>query len=415
MVLWVSGTRRWSKSPIFIAVGLAVVSGLAMGATQTTPRDDAAAEPLPPPKSQPPAPDLTAVPTQEDPPVPDEAVNAREDEPDVAPATPQPQPRARWIRHRVVPRESLTQIATRYGVSVASVRKWNSLAEDAVIKPRDKLKIYARRFPAARELVEHVATVGDTWGSVSRAYGVSPSDLRAYNVRRTGRRLDEGERLYIWIDPTIYEWIQGYAAAPGPAADVYPGGHSVGSPNDGRLVNAARIPESDDYVLRFPNSSWGTSHAVSNVVTAMADFRERSGFTGRITLGTMSRERGGEVGGHKSHQSGRDIDIRLPVREGVPIGLRPKARTIDWEATWHLINAFIDTGEVAVIFFDYGRQRHLHRAATQMGVSDDELDRVIQYPIGKLASRGVVRHAHGHDAHIHVRFRCGAFETECTD
>lgn len=408
---------RWLRSPLLTVVGVAGVAGVATGATIETPRAEVpAAEPVPEPEPllepAPASPPIASEPPEE---AALEPEPTGEMEPDVVIPSDEPRAKPKWIRHRVVPRETLTQIAMRYGVKISSIKSWNDLGPDHIIKPRDRLKIFARKFPPKRELVDRVVVTGDTWGSIARAYGVSPNDLRAYNVRRTGRRLDEGEKVYIWIDPTIYEHIEGYEAEPGPAQDVYPGGFSVGTPNEGRLVNAAKLPPSDDYTLRYPNSAWGTTHAVQQVIFALRDFRERTDFPGEIRIGSMSRQRGGDMGGHKSHQSGRDIDIRLPVIAGTPNGVRPKRRNIDWEATWHLINAFVDTGEVQIIFLDYKRQRHLYNAAREMGVSEEELDRVLQYPIGKLASRGKVRHSHGHDGHIHVRFRCGDFETECSD
>jgi LysM repeat protein len=405
---------RWLSSPVVVAVGAAGVAGLAAAATLTPGEDAVVDEPVPVPApvvEAEPEPDPVPVATPQEVPEP-----VGENEPEaMLPPQDAPKVRPKWIRHRVVPRESLTRIALRYGVKVSSIKEWNKLGDEAVLKPRQKLKVFARKFPPKRELIDHVAAVGDTWGSIARAYGVAPSDIRSYNVRRTGRRLDVGEKVYIWIDPIIYDEIQGHAADPGPSAEVYPGGFSVGTPNEGQLVNPAKIPESDDYDLRFVKSVYGTSLAVRATVHAMNDFRSRTDYPGVIWLGTMSRERGGDLGQHKSHQTGRDLDVRLPLREGVPSGLKPIGRRIDWLATWHLINAFLDTGEVQVIFFDYGRQRRVYKAAQEIGISEEELDRVLQYPIGKMASRGRVRHSHGHDAHIHVRFRCAQWETECAD
>jgi murein endopeptidase len=381
----------------------AVLGGTTGALGGATPREatDLHFEPLPPPP--PLVPDVSPRPPER-PPEPDRPP-ASQDPPDPAPAA-DPTVRARWLKHRVVPGESLSQIALRYRTSVAELREWNDLGPDTIVKTRDRLRVWARKQPPPREKRVHVVGLGDTWGSVARAYGVSPSDLRAYNVRRTGRRLDEGERLDIWIDPLVYARIEGHVAEPGPAADIYPGGHSIGTPNDGRLVNAAAIPASPDYELRFPNSSWGTSHAVRQVVTAMHAFRTHSGFVGTISLGTMSRERGGEVGGHKSHQSGRDLDIRLPVKTGVPEGRRPRLRTIDWEATWRLVTAFVDTGEVGAIFLDADRQRWLRRAAERVGAPPEQIRHVLD---------DLVRHEPGHDIHLHVRFRCAAWEPECAD
>jgi hypothetical protein len=154
---------------------------------------------------------------------------------------------------------------------------------------------------------------------------------------------------------------------------------------------------------------------VRATIVALHAFRATSGYEGLIRLGTMSRRRGGDVGGHRSHQSGRDLDIRLPLRAEVRQTLYPKLWRVDWLATWNLINALLDTGAVRVIFFDYKRQKKLYREMRAAGVDEETLDRVLQYPTREGPRDGFVRHSHGHTAHLHIRFRCAFYETECGD
>ena len=129
----------------------------------------------------------------------------------------------------------------------------------------------------------------------------------------------------------------------------------------------------------------------------------------------MSRPRGGQVGHHHSHQSGRDLDIRLPLRESVPASLAPTARRVDWAATWALIQAFARTGAVQVIFLDYATQKRVHKAAKAAGASDEELAALLQWPLGSVSNQALVRNEPGHDQHMHVRFVCGPAEPECVD
>jgi murein endopeptidase len=131
-------------------------------------------------------------------------------------------------------------------------------------------------------------------------------------------------------------------------------------------------------------------------------------------LGSMSRQRGGPLGGHKSHQTGRDLDVGLPRKPGVSPWKTLTRHRIDWQAAWALVRALADA-DVAVIYLDYGRQRWLRDAAREAGATDEEIRRVLQYPRGSAARRGIVRHADGHTGHLHVRFRCGPCETECVD
>jgi murein endopeptidase len=127
----------------------------------------------------------------------------------------------------------------------------------------------------------------------------------------------------------------------------------------------------------------------------------------------MSGPKGGPLGEHKSHQTGRDLDIRLPRKAGVPKYLELYARRVDWKATWDLVKAIAQT-DIVVVFLDYDRQKHVYKAAKDAGATKDEL-RLLQYPRGRHSGVGLVRHYPGHDRHLHARWGCGPCETECVN
>ncbi|RMG99673.1 MAG: LysM peptidoglycan-binding domain-containing protein [Deltaproteobacteria bacterium] len=319
-------------------------------------------------------------------------------------------PRKRWIRHTVVPRETFAGIAARYRVRPASLRRWNPELGDEVRKG-EVLRIYTDFVPPPRRPIEVTVAEGDTWWSIACRHGVGSWDLRAMNYR-PGGRLRPGETLRIWIDPIAHDFIEREWADP--PFGVRPGAHGVGSPDDGRLVCGVQLPERPEYIRKIPGSAYGTTHTVRNLIAAMVEFRRRSGYGGRVYIGAISRPRGGRLGGHKSHRTGRDVDIRLPLKESIPQALEPRpARRVDFRALYHLIRALVDTGEVEVVFLDYPLQRRLAKAAAAAGASEAELAALLQWPRGRKASRGIVRDEPGHDDHIHVRFRCGPGETEC--
>jgi murein endopeptidase len=118
------------------------------------------------------------------------------------------------------------------------------------------------------------------------------------------------------------------------------------------------------------------------------------------------------MGGHISHQSGRDVDIRLPVREGVPRSKPATGKRVDWDATLALIHAFARAQAVELILLDYGAQQRLYRRAKAAGMGKEQLAELFQYPRGSKANSGIVRHSPGHEGHIHVRFSCGPVELE---
>lgn len=323
----------------------------------------------------------------------------------------------RWIRHEPRPLETIEQIAFRYDTKATSIRRANELADDE--QPRKRrpkpIKVYAQRNPPPREPMVHIAKEGESWGSIARQYGVDTMDLRKQVWNATGAKIDPGEVLEFWIDPVVYGSIVDDRPVSDRLAEVRPGAHGRGSPQDGMLIAGVRIPDGEGYELRYPNSAWGTTFAVRATVEALDAYVARAKPPYPLRIGTMSRQRGREVGGHKSHQTGRDLDIRLPLRAEVPQSLPVLTRRVDWDLVWELVNAFDETGAVRVIFLDYRSQRRLYEAGQRHGASEETLNRLMQWPRGSASSEGLIRHEPGHADHIHVRFACGPAEPECVD
>lgn len=318
-----------------------------------------------------------------------------------------------WIVHEVAPEETIAQLALRYRIDPGKLRGWNGLGRSARVRPGQRLRLLAKRRPPQRERVRHTVREGDTWTSIARQHGADPSAVRAYNIKRTGRRLYPGLELEVWRDPLLADAVAGDVPPSGPAAAIRPGAFSVGRPSDGRLVNGVQIPESADYDRRYPGSAWGTTFAVRHVVETLHRWREESDYAGLLRLGAMSRQRGRRISGHRSHQSGRDLDIRLPLREGLADKTTPTPRRVDWAAVYALVRAFAASGAVTRIFLDYRLQNRLYKAAKEAGADRRTLRRMIQFPRGPGTNRGLVRHSPGHDIHVHVRFACADYESEC--
>lgn len=323
-----------------------------------------------------------------------------------------------WVTHTVVPGESWASIASRYGVSVGALRRWNKkrLPESGMlIANRTKLKIHARNPPPPRERIGYVVQKGDTFWKIAKEFGVPQDHLRRWNRKKKGLRV--GDTLTVYTDPREPPppppKLSSDPDAPLPTFDVRAGGYGVGKPNRGRLVGGVRLPDNDMYVLRKPDAAFGTTHAVQVIMTSVARFRRDTGWDRPVEIGALSRQNGGRFRPHSSHQTGRDADIRLPKLGGVPLDKSPTVSEIDWGATWHLIKAFVDTGQVEFIFLSYRRQRYLYRAARAAGASAAELGRLIQYPRGPRHNSGLVRHAEGHDVHMHVRIRCSPGNDRC--
>ncbi len=316
-----------------------------------------------------------------------------------------------FILHTVVPLESVDQIAHRYDVRPDALRMWNGIRGTTnKLRTGTKLRVKAARIPPPRVRLEYTVQPKDTWWSIGTRYGVDSIDLRAMN-KTVGQRLKVGQRIEMWIDPVVFEWIA--VEDDGDPQTLRPGAVGIGPPDDGVLVNGVQLPPSEYYHLRLPRTSYGTTHAVRQVLQAIALFEARSDYPRPLVFGSMSAKHGGPLAGHRSHQTGRDLDINVPLDPRYPDWFAAEDKYVDWVALWHLVTALGDTGQVIVIFFDYERQQLLDKAARRAHASAEERRRILQWPRGAKAP-ALVAHSPGHTRHIHVRFTCGVYEVECT-
>jgi LysM repeat protein len=336
---------------------------------------------------------------------------------DGRPAVPSAPLEERWIDHEMIPAETLADISRRYDVPIASIARWNRLNpdDDATLVGR-KLRIKPRLDPLPQQQIVYELEKDYDWRKLSERFGVPVQKLRAYNPE-LGGDLSAGTRVNVWIDPKPHD-KRGVLKIP--EFDIRPDALSVGHPNDGRLQASIQMPQSDLYVMRAPNIMWGSSHTIENLLTAIARFRQAIDFEGVLVVADISRRSGGKIPPHKSHQAGRDVDIWMPTLKGVYqkswLGRerKPMRNEIDWFATWVLVRSLIETGQVTNIFLEYELQEKVHRAAKLSGATDEELASAMQWPRGPHAS-GILGHSSGHVGHIHVRFRCGPLDTQCSD
>lgn len=312
----------------------------------------------------------------------------------------------RWMTHKVERGETVAAIATRWGVSAEELQQWNPWLARSTggIRPGKLLQLRANKRPPLRMRAIYFTGADDTWASVAARVGSTVSVIQAGPNRALAEQpLRAGLSLIVLRDADAPGWnpYAARTAAPVQLPDVDLGGLSEGRPNGGRLVNGIQLPQSELYDLWKPELCYGSTHAVRTVMRAIQGFRSSTGWTGQLTIGSMSREGGGPFAPHKSHRSGRDVDIRLPRLDGD--GSHPRHDEVDWHATWALIASFIATEHTEVIFLSRRLHPLLQRAAEDMGEGQQA-----QAAIGR-----VVVHSKGHHAHIHVRIDCGIDETDC--
>jgi hypothetical protein len=319
-----------------------------------------------------------------------------------------------WITHVVRPRERLAQVAARYGVTKHDLAAWNKLSSPrARVRAGKKLRLKTTRVPPPREKIAYAVAEGDDWSEVAIRHRVAIEDLKAWNSKHRGRPLEVGAELRIWIDPGEPRTVNCARGEPPPALEYRDDAVSLGHPQSGRLKNGIRLPEWPLWTKGNPRGLYASSHTLDVMVAALTQLRVDNGYDGAMFIGSISKRRGGYFPPHRSHRTGLDIDIRLPLLPAVPPETYPTPDNVDWPALWELIEAFVDTGEVSMIFLDHRMQKYLYRAARWEGKTPEELESIIHWPRKDRKWEVIVRHSRGHKGHIHVRLLCGPDEPRC--
>lgn len=278
--------------------------------------------------------------------------------------------------------------------------------------------------PASAEIAAHIKVrSGETLTSIARRYDCTIEALQRANALE-GSLILAGQKLAVPV-------CRGKDAAkkPGRARVArvekieipLVGGQSIGRPWSGKLRNGVKLPAGSGYLIRRPARAYGAAHVVAQVRQAIRSVRADHRGLHTLAIGDLSQKRGGSISEHRSHQSGRDLDVgfffkRKPA--GYPESfVKATERNLDRAATWDLLVAFARTadepGGVQAIFVDYDVQGMLYEWALERGVDQGYLDRLFQYPDGKDGGAGLVRHEPFHDDHFHIRFKCPPRDGGC--
>jgi LysM repeat protein len=301
-------------------------------------------------------------------------------------------------RHKVRAGQTLGSIAERYDCPIAALRKANRLRGDRIL--------------AGQVLTVPTCKASRGRRSDTAQNAAPPRRPQPPSVRRPepAHRVQAARR----DEPPAVRTPKPKRVAALPAGD------SIGRPWRGRLRGGARLPQGKGYLVRRPLRSWGTPETVSTVRDVLAQVRADHRELHRLAVGDLSQKGGGKISEHRSHQSGRDIDLGFfytKVPPGYPSTFAlATADNLDRAATWDLLVGFArtadDPGGVEAIFLDLGVQGLLYEWAKARGVDEGFLDRLFQYPEGPGTS-GLVRHQAHHGDHMHVRFRCPPADAAC--
>ena len=202
---------------------------------------------------------------------------------------------------------------------------------------------------------------------------------------------------------------------------------SVGTAQEGHLVRGRELPtEGDGYHFLSnrgnPAAHFGTASLVDALIRAAAEVA-RAHPGSDLAIHDLSFEEGGDIRGHGSHNSGRDVDVAYYAQtaDGAPINpttitwftANGRARSeppetasrFDAARTWLLIAALMSDSTIRVqyVFMHPAHQRRLLAHARRSGA-----ERVVVRQVQSILRTPQGRRVDPHADHFHLRIHCPA-------
>ncbi|MDP3499898.1 MAG: penicillin-insensitive murein endopeptidase [Myxococcales bacterium] len=179
------------------------------------------------------------------------------------------------------------------------------------------------------------------------------------------------------------------------------GSISVGSVK-GRLINAIPFPEAPDggaWSVIVPKDCWTTDETADAVINAANQLRAWFPAGAPVRVGQVSGPEGGFLAPHRTHQSGRDVDIGLFYPRGEPYRVSEREKVMDVAMNWAFVKSLLMHGDVHFVLLDWRVQNVLYSYARRKGEDRAWLDSLF-----KAGRRSVFIHAPMHRDHFHVRY-----------
>lgn len=179
---------------------------------------------------------------------------------------------------------------------------------------------------------------------------------------------------------------------------------SIGGPSRGALFNGVQVPESPLWHVVEPEHSWGAPEAIASIAKAIGRVSAEYPDSPPLYVGHLSSRHGGYLRPHRSHQSGRDVDLGYYYAGGPGWYARATAKNLDRTRTWALVKALAGDPNVEAIFMDRSVQALLREQAEASGESPVWLEGLFEGQ--RRGGDHLIRHEWGHLTHLHVRFKC---------
>jgi murein endopeptidase len=176
------------------------------------------------------------------------------------------------------------------------------------------------------------------------------------------------------------------------------GSVSVGFTESGSQLNAVQFPrEGGNWLVVNPDEAWGARETIESLMAAARQVDARLPGGPPLRVNDISKKDGGWLRPHRSHQSGRDVDLGLFYPEHAKCS-RAREKCMDVARNWALVRALVTTGDVQMLLVDKRIQAALYEHALSIGEDKAWLDSLFHGP------EPLLKHARRHRDHFHVRY-----------
>jgi murein endopeptidase len=254
----------------------------------------------------------------------------------------------------------------------------------------------SRRRRVAREQRRHARRAKASVIALSPAVTLMLAGLRADGVRSASFAVEDAPSLSFRFEDGIValaeraatsEQVQRKAARLHAVPKIdWHHARSLGLPYGGRLVDGTQLPVKGpnwvtwnpitDSVPNLPKRLYGDEHTIGTILSVTRAYRAERPHAARVVIGDISRDTGGPMDDHLSHQNGLDVDVYFP-RVDRQLRAPTASGQIDHRLAQDLLDRFVAAG-AQMIF--------------------------VSHSTGLHGPANVVMPWPGHDYHMHVRF-----------
>lgn len=203
-----------------------------------------------------------------------------------------------------------------------------------------------------------------------------------------------------------------------PQAFAEPYGQVVGYYSNGKLIHSTALPEKGGgfvNLFRSRNHFWGSQGLVEIIQWAAADILHRFPQGERLQVGDLSKELGGVIERHGSHQNGLDVDFVYFRNNHREQDLNSKrgfeeefvingklSKNFDLLRNWTFFKLLVSTGRINRMFVD-------------PTIKEAFCDYARKYESTRQAAETLrrLRPYEKHADHVHVRLSCPNSSPEC--